>query len=807
MEAENSEKIISQEIEEEMKKSYMDYAMSVIVGRALPDVRDGLKPVHRRVLYTMHTTGVFHNKPYRKSANVVGNCMAKFHPHGDASIYDTLVRMTQPFSLRYMLIDGQGNFGSIDGDSAAAMRYTEARMAPLAEEMLEDIDKETVKFMDNFDSSTKEPTVLPSKIPQLLINGTAGIAVGMATNMPPHNLNEVSDAICAMIDNQDITIQELMNYVKAPDFPTSGLLQGTAGVKAAYMTGRGRAIVRCKHHMEERKRGGEQIVITEIPYQVNKALLLENIAHLVKEKRIEGITDIRDESDRTGMRIVLEIKNGTNETVLLNQLYKHTRLQDSFAINMLALVDNEPKTLNLKELIHNFIQHRKVIVTKRTEYNLMKAKEKAHILEGLLIALKNIDEIIEKIKKSRDPKEAGETLMQDYSLSERQAKVILEMRLQKLSSMEREKIRTDYDETMKLIQELEAILSDEQKIYGIIKEETQEIKRRYGDERRTEIIDVVDNYNPDIEDLIEREDMIVSITHQGYIKRLQTDTYREQKRGGKGVIATGKKEEDFVEDLFIANTHDYLLFFTNKGNLFWLKVYRLPFANRQSRGSAIVNLINLAKDERVNAILPISSFDDKYVLMCTRKGIIKKVQANHFSRPRKTGIIAIYLTERDELIGASITEGDKEVMIATRKGKAVRFKETDVRPVGRTARGVSAIRLVKDEVIGMIIGDETKTILSVTEKGYGKRTELSEYRLIKRGGSGVRNMLVTEKTGKVVSINSVTPDDSIVLISQQGLAIRTSMENIPVIGRNTQGVKLMRLSADDKIVTTAKVAK
>ncbi|MGM5487394.1 MAG: DNA gyrase subunit A [Nanobdellota archaeon] len=804
---EQSDRIISQEIEEEMKQSYMDYAMSVIVGRALPDVRDGLKPVHRRVLYTMHTTGVLSNKPYRKSANVVGNCMAKFHPHGDASIYDTLVRMTQPFSLRYILVDGQGNFGSIDGDNAAAMRYTEARMAPLAEEMLEDIDKETVAFMDNFDNSAKEPSVLPAKIPQLLVNGTAGIAVGMATNMPPHNLKEVSDAIEAMIDDPEITIERLMEHVKAPDFPTGGILQGTSGVRAAYMSGRGRAIVRCRHHMEDRKKGAQQIVITEIPFQVNKAQLLENIAHLVKEKKIEGITDIRDESDRTGMRIVLEIKSGANEDVILNQLYKHTRLQDSFAINMLALVDNEPKTLNLKELIHNFIQHRKVVVTKRTEFNLRKAKEKAHILEGLLIALKHIDEIIDKIKKSRDPKEAAEILMQDYELSDKQAKVILEMRLQKLSSMERQKIQTDYDETIRLIEELEAILADEQKIYTIVKEETQEMKKKYGDDRRTEIMDVVDNYNPDIEDLIEKEDMMVSITHHGYIKRLQTDTYREQKRGGKGVIATGKKEEDFVEDIFMANTHDYLLFFTNKGNLFWLKVYRLPLANRQSKGTAIVNLVNLAKDERVNAILPISSFEDKYVLMCTRKGIIKKVDAGLFSRPRRTGIIAINLEEGDELISAKITDGEQEVVIATRNGKAVRFKETDVRPVGRTARGVSAIRLIKDEVVGMIIADETKTILTVTEKGYGKRTELAEYRLIKRGGSGVRNMLITAKTGKVVSITSVTQDDSIVLISQQGQAIRTSMEHISVIGRNTQGVRLMRLNPEDRIATTAKVAK
>ncbi|MCB9362401.1 DNA gyrase subunit A [Candidatus Woesearchaeota archaeon] len=802
---EEKQGIIPKEIETEMKKSYLDYAMSVIVGRALPDVRDGLKPVHRRVLYTMYTTGLLHNRPFKKSANVVGNCMAKYHPHGDSAIYDTLVRMAQPFSLRYTLVNGQGNFGSIDGDNAAAMRYTEAKLQKIAEEILSDIDKETVEFTPNFDGSTDEPTVLPAKLPNLLINGSSGIAVGMATNIPPHNLSEVCEGIAAMLDDPEITVEDLMNYIKGPDFPTGGIILGRSGILNAFRTGRGKVIVRCKHEIEEKANGKKSIIVTEIPYQINKSMLLEQIADLVKEKRIEGITDLRDESDRDGMRIVIELKAGASEDIILNQLYKHSRLQETFGVNTLALVDSTPMTLDIASMLRNFITHRKVVVTKRTEYELRQAEEKAHILEGLMIALKYIDEIIEKIKKSRDPEEAAGVLRKDYDLSEKQAKVILEMRLQRLSSMEREKIKTDYDDTITLIKRLKEILADDQEIINIIKEETADLKQRYGDERRTQIAEHLD-IDIDVEDLIEKEDMIVTVTHRGYVKRVPIDTYKEQRRGGKGVIASGKKEEDFIESVFVANTHSYLLCFTDKGRLHWIKVYRLPQASRQAQGSAIVNFLELLQDEKVTAIVPIDTFDNQYIIMTTAKGIIKRVDAALFSNTRRTGIIAVSLEEGDRLIKAMVTDGKQTILLATKNGKAVRFDENDIRPMGRSARGVMGIRMQSDDcLIGMVLAPEDTSIFTVTENGFGKRTKASEYRHIRRGGSGVKNIITNDRNGGVIAIKSVAPEDGIVLISQKGFAIRTRAGDVSEIGRNTQGVRLMRINDDDKVVACAKV--
>ena len=792
------------EIEDEMKYSYMDYAMSVIVGRALPDVRDGLKPVHRRVLYTMYTTGVTANKPYRKSANIVGNCMARFHPHGDSSIYDTLVRMTQPFSLRYILVDGQGNFGSIDGDNAAAMRYTEARMTKLAEQMLADIDKETVDFMGTFDNSSEEPVVLPSKVPNLLVNGSSGIAVGMATNVPPHNMGEIASAMRAMIADPDITVDELMQHVTGPDFPTGGIIQGNGGIRQAYHSGRGRVVVRCSYHTETRKKGAENIIITEIPYFVNKSLLLEQIADLVKEKRVEGISDIRDESDRDGMRVVIELKSDANTDVVMNHLYKHSRLQESFGVNMLALVDNVPKTLSLRDMLLHFINHRREVVRKRTEYDLRKAEEKAHILEGLIIALDHIDAVIEKIKKSKNPKDAAERLMEDYELTEKQAQVILEMRLQKLSSMEQEKVRSDYKGTLELIDELKAILADPKRIDELIDGEVQELVKSHGDGRRTRI-EEGEEYDIDVEDLIDEEDMIITVTNAGYVKRMTLDTYREQKRGGKGIIATGRKEDDHVNDVFVANTHDYLLIFTNTGRVFWLKTYKVPLGTRHAKGTAIVNLVDFEKGEHVSSIVPIRDFTGN-VLMCTKNGIIKKVPAEHFSRPRRTGIVALGLQEGDELISTRLTTGEDECLIATRKGMAVRFKETDVRPMGRTAVGVTGVRLGRDDaVIGMVLVDTSHTLLTITENGFGKRSRIEEYRLIKRGGKGVRNIIRSARNGDVVAVRSVAEEDSLVIVSMEGQAIRISVKDIACIGRNTQGVRLMRLSTEDAVVAVANV--
>ncbi len=792
-------------IEQEMQKSYLSYAMSVIVGRALPDVRDGLKPVHRRILFAMHEMGMFHNKPYKKSARIVGEVLGKYHPHGDTAVYDAMVRMAQDFSMRYPLIDGQGNFGSIDGDSAAAMRYTEARLSKLAEEMLEDIKKETVEFIPNFDASLQEPKVLPAKVPNLLLNGSSGIAVGMATNIPPHNMNELCDGIIEVIDNPEISINELMKIIPGPDFPTGGTVTNISGIKKAYSTGRGVIRVKAVADVEDYK-NRERIIVREIPYNVNKALLIEEIADLVRNKKIDGIKDIRDESDREGIRIVIEVKKDANAEIILNQLYKHTRMQISFGINMLALVENEPKTLSLKEIIEEFISHRISIVTKRTQFDLKKAEEKAHILEGLIIALNDIDNVIKTIKESKDIPTAQQRLMQNYELTEVQSKAILEMRLSKLASLEQERIRQDYDETMELIKKLKEILADKQKILDIIKEELKYLKEKYGDKRRTKITEI-DEDDIEIEDLIEKEDMVVTISHKGYIKRTSLKEYREQQRGGKGILASGTKDEDFLEHLFIANTHSYLLVFTNKGRVHWIKVYQVPEGSRQSKGKAIVNLIELQPEEKVETVIPVKKFEEEqYLIMITKKGIIKKTTLAAFSRPRKGGIIALKIDEGDELVSVRLTHGKSQILIATAKGMAIRFKEKDVRSIGRNARGVIGIRLRREDyVVGAVVADDTKTLLTVTENGYGKRTVIKEYRLIKRGGVGVKNIITDERNGNVVSVQSVTEEDSVMLISKKGIIIRVPCKGISLIGRNTKGVRIMKLKDGDKVVACAKV--
>jgi len=808
-EQKNSEgtKVVQKVIEEEMKQSYVDYAMSVIVGRALPDVRDGLKPVHRRVLFAMYGLGLRHDKPFKKCARIVGECLGKFHPHGDAAIYDTLVRMAQNFSLRYPFVQGHGNFGSQDGDRSASMRYTEARLSKLAEEMLEDIDKRTVKFTPNFDNSEKEPSVLPSKLPSLLVNGTSGIAVGMATNMAPHNMGEVVDGIISQIDNPEVTTEELMQHIKGPDFPTGGLICGRNGIINAYSTGRGRVVVRAKTEIEESK-GKQSIIVNEIPYMVNKAELVGHIASLVRDKKINGISDLRDESDREGMRIVIELRKDSNVDVVLNQLYQHSRLQTTFGINMLALVNNEPKVLNLKEIIGHYINHRKDVVRKRTLFELNKAQNRAHILEGLIIALDNIDNVIKLIKASKSADTARVSLISNFELSEDQANAILEMRLQRLTSLEQESIRKEHKELLKLIEELKSILQNPQKILDIIKNELIGLKEKYNDERRSQIIEL-EATELNMEDLVEKGDMVVTITHSGYIKRLPLDTYKQQKRGGKGVIATKMREEDYVRDLFIANTHSYLLFFTNKGRVYWLKVYYIPEASRQAKGKAIVNLLNLEKGEKVSAFIPVRKFDnERFLVMGTKRGVVKKTKLAAYSNPRKGGIIAITLDGEDGLINVKLTDGSKQIILATKNGAAVRFKEGDVRATGRSAQGVRGIRLREnDEVIGMVVADDRKNLLSVTENGYGKRTKVADYRLISRGGLGVRNIICSERNGKVVSINSVSDDDDVLFISQRGIVIRVPVSNISVIGRATQGFRLMRLGEGDRVVATTKIVK
>jgi len=794
-------------IEDEMKRSYMDYAMSVIIGRALPDVRDGLKPVHRRILYAMNELNNDWDKPYKKSARIVGDVIGKYHPHGDMAVYDAIVRMAQDFSLRYPLIDGQGNFGSIDGDPPAAMRYTEIRMARLAGELLADIDKETVDFVPNYDESLMEPSVLPSKFPNLIINGSSGIAVGMATNIPPHNLVESIDALIALIENPEITVEELMKYLPGPDFPTGGFIYGKEGIRQAYETGKGVIQLRARALIERDRKGErESIIITELPYQVNKAKLIERIAELVQEKVIEGISNIRDESDREGMRVVVEIKRNEVAEVILNQLYKHTQMQTSFGIILLAIHQNQPKLLSLKEMLNLFLQHRLEVITRRSRFELRKAEARAHILEGLKKALDQIDSIISTIKASKNPKEAKEHLMQRFSLSEEQAQAILDMRLQRLTNLEQRKIVEEYEETIKLINRLKDILSSERLRLNLIKEELISIRDTFGDERRTEIVETVQEIR--IEDLIAEEDMVVTITHSGYIKRNPISIYRSQHRGGKGKVGINIKEEDFVEDLFIASTHDFILFFTDAGKIHWMKVHELPQAGRLTRGKAIVNLLNLSPNEKVTTVLPLKDFSPgKFITFVTKKGIVKKTALEAYSNPRSGGIIAINLDEGDELISTKLTDGNQYLFIGTKFGKAIHFPESQVREIGRTARGIRGIRLSKDdEVVGMEVVYPHSQILTVTENGYGKRTEASQYRIQSRGGSGIFTVKRTSKTGNVIGIKTVVDEDELMLISNKGRIIRLRATDIPVQGRNTQGVRLITLEEGEKVVAMAKLA-
>ncbi|GFO62249.1 DNA gyrase subunit A [Geomonas paludis] len=801
---------VSVNIEDEMKRSYMDYAMSVIVGRALPDVRDGLKPVHRRCLYAMYDMSNDWNKPYKKSARVVGDVIGKYHPHGDTAVYDTLVRMAQDFSLRYPLVDGQGNFGSIDGDSPAAMRYTEIRMEQLAHELLNDLDKETVPFGPNYDDSLKEPLVLPSKFPNLLVNGSAGIAVGMATNIPPHNLSEVVDAIVAIIENPQLSFEELVELIPGPDFPTGGFIYGREGIMKAYSTGRGIIQMRAKVQIETQKKTERQsIVVTEIPYQVNKAKLVEKIAELVKEKKIEGISDLRDESDREGMRVVIELKKDENPTIILNHLYKQTQMQSSFGIIMLAIVHNRPRVLTLKETIEFFIEHRKEIVTRRTIFDLKKAEARAHILEGLKIALDNLDEVIALIKASASPAEAKVGLMEKFGLSDLQAQAILDMRLHRLTGLEREKILEELREILKYIARLKEILASEAEILKIIVGELLELKEKFGDKRRSEI--VMQTADISLEDTIVEEDMVVTISHTGYIKRNAVTLYRAQRRGGKGKTGMKTKEEDFVEQLFIASTKDYLMFFTDAGKVYWLKVYEIPEAGRAARGKAIVNLLNLANNEKITTILPVKEFvDDKFIMMATRNGVVKKTNMMEYSHPRVGGIIAVNLDEGDKLISVALTDGKQDVLLATANGKAIRFKEDDVRTVGRVSRGVRGMTLEdEDVVIGMEILNENftdSTIFTVTENGYGKRTEISEYRTQSRGGKGIITIKTTERNGQVVDIKQVVDDNDLMLITDQGKILRVSVAGFSIIGRNTQGVRLMVKEENERVVAVARLA-
>ena len=799
---ESTDKIITNLIEDEMKKSYLSYSMSVIVGRALPDVKDGLKPVHRRILYAMNEMGMFHNKPFKKSARIVGDVLGKYHPHGDSAVYDSMVRMAQNFSLRYPLIDGQGNFGSIDGDSAASMRYTEARLNKIAEEMLKDIDKDTVDFVPNFDDSLKEPAYLPCKIPNLLINGSSGIAVGMATNIPPYNLNEVCNGILKLIDDSETSDEELMSLIRGPDFPTGGIITGVSGIRNAFIHGRGKVVVKAKTFIEEIK-NKKKIIVKEIPYMVNKSNLLIQIAEAIKDKRVEGVSDLRDESDRDGMRIVIELKQNSNEQVVLNQLFKYTRLQDSFNIIMLCLVNNEPKVLGIRSMLNYFIEHRFDVITRKTKYNLRVAKDKEHILHGLIIALDNIDEIIKKIKASSSTQEALEMLQKDYDLSLKQAKAILDMKLQKLSSLEQQKIRSDLDTLRGLITELEGILSDSSKVYDIIRDESVEIIEKYGDGRRSVIDETID-VDMDDEDLIKEEDMVVTLTKEGYIKRLPVETYKSQNRGGRGVIATKTKDDDFVDKIFVSSTHSYLLIFSDKGKVYWKKVYKIPEASRTAKGVPIVNLINKDVDEKVTAVIPVRHFEKgKNLMFATKRGIVKKTSLDKYSKPRNGGIIALTLEEGDKLINVVLTDGLQQIMLATKDGRAVKFKEGDVREMGRSAKGVRGIKVKDSEVVDMILASDDRTMLTITNKGFGKRTNISDYRLINRGGSGVRNIKCTDKNGSVVAIKSIEGDEDLILISKKGIAIRTSVKNVSIIGRNTQGVRVMRLQDDDAVVAIA----
>jgi DNA gyrase subunit A len=807
MEATLKQQRIPVYIEDEMRQSYMDYAMSVIIGRALPDVRDGLKPVHRRVLYAMYDMGNTWNSSYKKAARLVGDVIGKYHPHGDMAVYDTIVRMAQDFSMRYPLVDGQGNFGSIDGDPPAAMRYTEIRMARLAEEILADIEKETVDFVPNYDDSLKEPTVLPSRIPNLLINGAAGIAVGMATNIPPHNLGEVVDGLVAMVENPNLTIQQLMKHIQGPDFPTGGFIHGVEPIVQAYNDGRGILQMRGKAFTETVKRTGkEQIIISEIPFLVNKARLIEQIAALVQEKKVEGISDLRDESDREGMRIVIELKRDAVPDIIINQLYKHTGLQESFGVNMLAIVEGRPKLLNLKEALKAFLDHRKEVVTRRTAYDLRKAEERLHVLEGLKIALDHLDAVITLIRSSKDPKVAKEGLMQSFGLSEIQAQAILDMRLQRLTGLERDKILQEHNETVELIGKLRSILASEKEIYRIIVEELKEIKERYGDERRTQIIAQSEEIS--IEDLIVDEDMAVTISHEGYIKRNPVALYRAQRRGGKGKIGATTREEDFVEYLFIASMHSYILFFTTIGKVYRIKVHELPQASRAGKGKPIVNLLSLEQREKVSAFLSVREFQDgRFVVFATKKGLIKKTDLMSYSNPRSTGIRAIALEDGDEVIGVRLTDGQQEIILSTLDGQSIRFKEEQVRPTGRGAYGVVGMRMeTGDEVVSMEILSPGADILTVSENGYGKRTAMEEYRLTARGGKGIITMKTTDKTGRVVGVQQVTEDDQLMLITNIGKIIRLRVKDIRIIGRNTQGVRLIDLQEGERVVSLARLA-
>ena len=801
------EKIIPVSLEEEMKSSYIDYSMSVIVSRALPDVRDGLKPVHRRVLFGMKDLGVTHNKPYKKSARIVGEVLGKYHPHGDTAVYDSMVRMVQEFSLRYPLVEGQGNFGSVDGDSPAAMRYTEARMADIANEMLKDLDKNTVDFIPNFDDSLQEPTVLPSYIPNLLVNGSSGIAVGMSTNIPPHNITEIIDGLIALIKKPTTTSEQLMKHVLAPDFPTGGIIYGFEGVKSAYTTGRGILKIRAKANIETLKNGRENIIVTELPYQVNKANLIEKIAILVRSGKITEISNLRDESDRDGMRIVIELKKDAQPPIVLNQLFKHTQMQNTFGIIMLALVNGRPQTLDLKQMMQHFIDHRMDVLIKRTKYELDSAEKRAHILEGYIIALDNIDEVIKTIKKSKDTETAKINLMKKFKLSEIQAKAILEMRLQRLTGLEREKIESEYKEIIKLIEKLKGILTKEELRYLIITDELKEVKNKYGDSRRTEIVNEFEEFS--LEDMIAEEDVVVTISHSGFIKRFPVSGYRKQGRGGKGVTGAGTKDEDFIEHMFVASTHHYILIFTDRGKCYWLKVFEVPESGRATRGRSIQNLIQKDKDENIAAFVSVKEFSDSQnIIMATLKGTVKKTILSAYGNVRKGGINAINIVKNDKLIAAKLTEGNNDIVLGTRNGFAIRFNEKDVRQMGRTATGVRGVRLGKDDiVVGLVVMKRQASILVATSKGYGKRSDINDYRTTHRGGKGVITVKTSEKVGKLISMMEVVDGDELVIITTHGMVIRQGVKDIRVMGRNTQGVRVIRLKENDSIADIAKVVR
>lgn len=796
-------KILPVNLEQEMRNSYIDYAMSVIVSRALPDVRDGLKPVHRRILYAMQEAGMTSGKPYKKSARIVGEVLGKYHPHGDSSVYDAIVRMAQDFSMRYMLADGHGNFGSVDGDPAAAMRYTEVRMSRISELMLQDIDKDTVDFVPNYDESLKEPAVLPSKYPELLVNGTSGIAVGMATNIPPHNMNEVIDGVLMLIDNPDASVEELMTVIKGPDFPTGGLIMGMTGIRDAYTTGRGSVKMRAKAHVETMSNGKPRIVVTELPYQVNKARLIEKIADLARDKQIEGITDLRDESDRNGMSIVIELRKDVNPDIMLNQLYKHTQLQETFGVIMLALVENQPRVLNLKQALHYYILHQEDVITRRTRYELAKAEARAHILEGLTIALDHLDAVITAIRESRTADIARAALMDGFSLSEKQAQAILDLRLQRLTGLEREKIEEEYQEVLKRIEWLKSVLADESKIMAIIREELIQVKEKFGDKRRTTITYDMSEMNE--EDLIADEDVVVTISYNNYIKRMKLDTYNKQNRGGQGILGMATKEGDFVENILITTTHHTILFYTSRGRVYYLKAYQIAEASRQARGTALINLLKLEKGEKITAVLQVREYNpEKFLFMATKKGIVKKVQLSEFNTNRKLGVIALKLDDDDELIGVKQTDGQKKIVLGTRNGYAIIFDEEEVRPMGRIARGVRGIKLRDgDEVVGMDTIKRDSEILTVTAGGYGKRTRVEEYSSHHRGAMGIINLRVTEKTGEVVGLKVVREGQELMLISSNGIIIRTGIDKISVIGRDAQGVIIMKTAEDDKVASMA----